>query len=172
MAVMPPWPSNIFLLCAGCWLAGWDGKYPGQYTVLTSHVTGGTMLCLAEPRTRQMGNPVSTGCTYFLPVWVCCLFAFVCASATLHTIPLTVQQKRQSVWEMCKIQPHELDCERVKGLLLDYSQITPKWDPSAPGTPVSETGTPSSGIWDSFIRKSDFGGNRRFFRPRPCNWPC
>ena len=60
------------------------------------------------------------------------------------------------MWEMCKIRPHELDCERVKGLLLDYSQITPKWDPSALETPVSETGTPSSEIWDSFIRESDF----------------
>ena len=72
-------------------------------------------------------------------VWVCCLFALL--MLLLHFIPLTVQQKRQSVWEMCKIQPRELDCEHSSGTTPGSMGTTPAHSPR-----IRETSRGNSGM--------------------------
>ena len=109
-----------------------------------------------------MGQPGCSQVTLLLPVCVCCfLVLFV---LLLHLIPFTVQQKRQSVWEMCKIQPHELDCESSLWTIPEIKGGDPRTDLGRPRDHFGET---PGAVWaapSGNVPKTRFSG-RRPWRP-------
>ena len=82
----------------------------------------------------------------------------------LHLIPFTVQQKRQSVWEMCKIQPHELDCESSLWTIPEIKGGDPRTDLGRPRDHFGETPGAVWAVPSGNVPKTRFSG-RRPWRP-------